>query len=274
MMCFLFPVGGKVEFSFLCAHWCLYSTVWLCPLPCCIPLLPGLLVDGQQWGRRSLSDISPGLQLWCRRACVSLGPLDVFTLSEVVLGTWIAPLVSGGLECFLKRIPSWWGENNLKLFKLVVWPCTLGDRAEDMVLVALRFSSCPLEGKAINLTCAWLRCGRKAVSVIADWNYPAGCPVLEVIEALCWETAILMWRFCTWVISFVPSRFWKYKREGELYIVVCVNSTSDCLNPCAKCPLWMLQGGRGKAAVSAVVIIDPLKRAALILHVTASWKFR
>jgi len=36
----------------------------------------------------------------------------------------------------------------------------------------------------------------------------------------------------------------------------------------------MLQGGRGKAAVSAVVIIDPLKRAALILHVTASWKFR
>lgn len=85
-----------------------------------------------QWGRRSLSDTSPGLQLCCRRACVSLGPLDVFVVSEVVLGTWIAPLVSGGLQCFLKRIPSW-GENNLKLFKLVVWPCTRGDRAGDKV---------------------------------------------------------------------------------------------------------------------------------------------
>lgn len=73
---------------------------------------------------------------------------------------------------------------------------------------------------------------------------------------------------------FVPLRFSKYERGRELNVVVCVNSLSYCLNPCAKCPLWMLQGGRGKAAVSAVVIIDPLKRAALILHVTASWKFR
>lgn len=253
----------------------IYSTVGLCPLPCCIPFLPGLLMNGQQWnrwGRRSLSDISPGLQLCCRRACVSLGPLDVFMESEVVLGTWIAPLVSGGLQCFLKRIPPW--DNNLKPFKLVVWPFTLEDRAWDMVSEP-QVLLLSLGGESHKpYLCLSQMCGRKTVSVIADWNYPAGCPVLEVIEAFCWETAVLMWRVCTWVISFVPLRFWKYKRGRELYIVVCVNSTSDCLNPCAKCPLWMLQRGRGKAAVNAVVIIDPLKRAALILHVTASWKFR
>lgn len=137
-------------------------------------------------------------------------------------------------------------------------------------LVALRFSSHPLEGKAINLSQMW-----QENSECDCWlELSCRVPCSGIIAAFCWEPAILMWRFCTWVISFVPLRCWKYKRGRELYIVVCVNSTSDCLNPCAKCPSRMLQGGRGKAAVSAVVIIDPLKRAALILHVTASWKFR
>lgn len=134
-MCFMFPVGGKGEFSFLWAHWHLkFHSVSLSsslPHPLTARAAHGWAAVGQ-WGKRSLSHISPGLQLCCRRACVSLGPLNVFVASEMVLGTWIAPLVSGGLQCFLKRIPSW-GDNNLKPFKLVVWPCTLGDRAGDIL---------------------------------------------------------------------------------------------------------------------------------------------
>jgi len=226
-------------------------------------------------GATSLSGILPGLQLYCRRAVfpwvlcrICQSPTDVFVVSEVMLDAWIVPLVSADLQCLLKRIP-FWEENSQKAFEGVVLPCTWGTGLGRR-LVALRFSACPLErGNATNLTCAWLGCGRKIVWLLSSLI------LLKVREAFVRETVvILMWRFCTWVIFFVPLRFWKYKRRKELYIVVCVNSTSHCLNPCAKCPLWMLQGGRGKAAVSAVVIIDPLKRAALILHVTASWKFR
>lgn len=117
----------------------------MCSLTSCIPLCGSVLFPAAspycqgcswvaavgQWGRRGLSDISPGLQLCCRRACVSSGCL---------CSIWSG---AGYLNCstyvwyfavflILKRIPSW-GDNNLKPFKLVVWPCTLWDRAGDMI---------------------------------------------------------------------------------------------------------------------------------------------
>lgn len=196
------------------------------------------------WGRRSFSGISPGLQLCCRTACVFLGPLDVFIESEVVLDTWIAPLVSGGLQCFLKRIPSW-GDNNLKPFKLVVWPFTLGDRAGDMVsgpqvlLLSLGGES---HKPYLYLTQMWQENSECDCWLELSCRVPCSGSHRCFLLGDCNFNVKILYLGA----SFVPLRFWKYKRGRELYIVVYVNSTSDCLNPCAKCPLHAA-GREGKS---------------------------
>lgn len=44
-----FQLVGKENFPFHVLADILYSTLWLCRLPCHILLLPGLLMGGQQW---------------------------------------------------------------------------------------------------------------------------------------------------------------------------------------------------------------------------------
>lgn len=151
MRCFMFPVGGKVKFSPARALWrfmlrcvVLFSSL-LHPLtaraaPGCCPVLG----DGRQWGSEaggvgamSLSGILPGLQLYCRRSCVSLGPVSYPSvpygcLCSIWSDAGYLSCSTCDLQCLLKRIPSW-EENNLKPFELVCVALHLGDRAGEIV---------------------------------------------------------------------------------------------------------------------------------------------